>query len=106
VLLKRAWNLRIGLDPYQVWKFVFHKIGVAVCGIFQFGLLVNLLMIGRRSHEAPSAELLFEGAVRQRVKVHGEDGVHEGGWIMDSELLSIGCPRNNVLFSLLFGVAK
>lgn len=106
VLLECARNLCFRLDPHQIWYFPSHKVGVTIYCIFQLGLLVYLCVVGWGSHESPSAKLLLEGAVSQRIKVHGEDRVHKTIWIVNSEFLSFRRPRNNVLFSFLFSVGE
>mmetsp|Transcript_5771 Transcript_5771/g.13830 ORF Transcript_5771/g.13830 Transcript_5771/m.13830 type:complete len:507 (-) Transcript_5771:772-2292(-) len=80
--------------------------GVAVGCVLQLSTLFHLLMMRRRSHKSPSAKFLLKGAVCERVKVHGEESVHETGWIVDSEILSVRSPRNNICLSLLVRVSK
>mmetsp|Transcript_2992 Transcript_2992/g.6226 ORF Transcript_2992/g.6226 Transcript_2992/m.6226 type:complete len:326 (-) Transcript_2992:65-1042(-) len=63
-------------------------------------------MMRGRSHKSPSAKFLLKGSVCERVKVHGEESVHETGWIVDSKLLSVHSPRNNICLSLLVRVSK
>mmetsp|Transcript_19652 Transcript_19652/g.45717 ORF Transcript_19652/g.45717 Transcript_19652/m.45717 type:complete len:233 (+) Transcript_19652:2289-2987(+) len=106
VLLKRSWDLRFRLHPNQIWSFSSHKLGVTVNSIFQLRFLIDLRMVGRRSHESPSTKLLLEGTVGQRIKIKREYRVHESGWVVNRELLSIRRPRNNILLSLFLGVCK